>query len=81
MTEPGVASCSLRDISFSLRQKQIFKVQRFESMILEFGIATTIVGSMLALYASRHRSIILEACAGALLIAGLTCIGAGLPRV
>ncbi|MCS3449426.1 MULTISPECIES: hypothetical protein [Bradyrhizobium] len=50
-------------------------------MIVEFGIASTIVGSVLAVYARRHRSVILEACAGALLIVGLACIGAGLPRV
>ncbi|MGN8547932.1 hypothetical protein ACQPTN_25470 [Bradyrhizobium sp. 13971] len=49
-------------------------------MIVEFGIASTIVGSVLALYARRHRSVILEACAGALLIIGLACVGAGLPH-
>ncbi|NLS69064.1 hypothetical protein E3H11_09040 [Bradyrhizobium brasilense] len=78
MSAPGVA---VSEIFHSLFVKSQFQSQRFESMILEFGIVTTIVGSMLALYASRRRSIILEACAGVLLIAGLSCIGAGLPRV
>lgn len=50
-------------------------------MVGEFGIASTAAGSVLALYANRRRSKVLEAFAGALLLLGLTCVGAALPRV
>ena len=61
--------------------KAIFQVQQFGSrMIGELGNLSMISGSALALYARRHRSKVLEACAGALLIVGLICFGASLPE-
>ena len=49
-------------------------------MIREFGLLSMLSGSALALYARRHQSKIMEACAGALLILGLACFGASLPK-
>ncbi len=61
--------------------KATYQVQQFGSrMIGELGILSTISGSVLALYTRRHRSKVLEACAGALLIVGLICFGASLPE-
>jgi hypothetical protein len=64
---------------FSSKDK--FQVQQFGSrMIREFGLLSMLSGSALALYARRHQSKIMEACAGALLILGLACFGASLPK-